>query len=54
MKSYVMLFTWMSIIFCWVDSGNMIEMMFMMGEGTHTPWRRMDEHICCCQLNTRR
>jgi hypothetical protein len=37
MKSYVMLFPWMSVIFCWVDHGNMTEMLFMMGERTHTP-----------------
>jgi hypothetical protein len=54
MKFYVMLFPWMSVIFCCGDRGNMIGMLFIMGEGTHTPWRRVVGHICCCQLKMSR
>ena len=31
----------MDNIYNWVDHGNMIETWFMMGERTHTPWRKM-------------
>jgi hypothetical protein len=54
MRSYVMLFPWMSVIFCWGGRGNMIEIFSMTEERTHTPWRRMVGHICCCQLKTKR
>jgi hypothetical protein len=37
MKSYVMLFPWMYVIFCWVDCGNMTEIVFTMGERICTP-----------------
>jgi hypothetical protein len=43
-----------SVIFCWGGRGNMTEMLFMMGEGKHTPCKIMVECICHCQLETRR
>ena len=32
MKYYVMSFPWMFVIYCWVDHGNMIEILFLEAE----------------------
>jgi hypothetical protein len=45
MRFCVMSFQWLSIIYCWVDHGNMTEMWCIMGGRTHTLWKKMVGHM---------